>query len=503
LKISTINKTKLTASIAIVLLIASAFVVMINAPVQAQDNEPVPGPLPSGVTPEWTESTRAFLSFRPNPVGVNQIIMVNMWVNPALHKSRYYKDYKITITDPNGNKEIVTLDSYHADTTGWFEYTVDQVGEWTLKFDFPGAYFPAAEVAGGWGEAPTVRMGSTYYEPSSTKEQTLTVQEDMVYSWPDLGLPTDYWERPASLEHREWWSILGGYPGTGYVGGGSIWDELYPGTNPRWSAAYDFHPWAQGPNTAHIVWKEQRAIAGLIGGYTYYAGITTRGVSTPDLVYAGRCYDTMTVPVDGVPTSCAVCYDLRTGEMYYAIPTADGGVTPNIISYNPPGEGSVPGAEAQNTYSVELLSISGGNLLKVNADTGAVSTYPIPTSIGSGSISYTATGDSRFSSIGGDYYTNQEVMAIQNIGNETHPDYRLIKWTTAGSSRDFASRILSNTTYGRSSWMYTDYGDNAEVAYRFHSNALIDFTVGIGVVVATSGWNGPTRVYERYQIQNC
>ncbi|MFC1488198.1 PQQ-binding-like beta-propeller repeat protein, partial [Thermoproteota archaeon] len=355
-----------------------------------------------------------------------------------------------------------------------------------VKFEFAGTYFPGGDVPGGYGEGPTVTLGSTYYQPSSTQEQPLTVQEGIIYSWPESPLPTDYWTRPISLENREWWPIAGGYPGTGYIGGGSVWDELYPDTNPRWSPVYDFHPWVQGPNSAHIVWKQQRATAGLIGGYAYQYGSTTRSVPNPDLVYAGRAYDTMTIPVNGVPTSCAVCYDLRTGEIYYAIPTSEGGVTPNIISYNPPGAGSVPGAVAQTTYAVELLRISGGNLQKVNVDTGAVTERSISPLTGSG----------------GTYYTNQEVMTIQDLGADAGDErYRLIKWSTAGTSSNFASRVLSNTTYARSSWVRTEYEDDAEVAYRFHSYGHIDYNVGIGVTVGAFGWTGPTRVYEGFKLQ--
>jgi hypothetical protein len=494
-----INKTKLTATIAIVLLITS-FAVMINAPVQAQGvDEPVSGPLPDGVTPEQTESTRAFLSFRPNPVGVDQVILVNLWVNPALHQSRYHPDYEVIITDPDGNEEQIWIDSYQADTTAWFEYIVDQVGEWTLQFVFHGTYFPATDVPGGFGEPATVHLGTTYYEPSSTEKQPLTVQEDIVYSWPDLGLPTDYWERPASLEHREWWSILGGYPGTGYVGGGPIWDELYPGTNPRWSPVYEFHPWVQGPTTAHIVWKRLGAVSGLIGGPAGYYG-TTSSPGTPSLVYAGRCYEGVTKVVDGEETAVLQCYDIRTGEVYfesYPIPSSTTlfmgmfpmttTVTPNIISYNPPGVGAVPGAEAETTYSVEILAISGGRLMKFNPWTGAVTTNV--------SIS-PLTGS------GGTYYMNQYVLDIQDLGADAGEErYRLINWTTAGSSSNFASRVISNTTYARASWIDTDYGDNAEVGYRFHTYPHIDFNVGIGVTVGAYGWYGPTRVYEQFKIQ--
>jgi hypothetical protein len=220
-----INKTKLIATIAIVLLMTTTFIVLLNVLVQAQEYENMQEggsiPLPSGVTPDLYVTARAFLSFRPNPVGVDQVILVNLWLNPALHLSRYFSDYKVTITDPDGNEEIVWIDSYRADTTAWFEYVPDQVGEWTLKFDFLGGYFPAGNYTtheGAWqGYSVTSFEESCYYQPSSTEEQSLTVQDDIVYSWPESDLPTDYWERPISLEKREWWTIAGGYPGNGYL----------------------------------------------------------------------------------------------------------------------------------------------------------------------------------------------------------------------------------------------------------------------------------------------
>jgi hypothetical protein len=468
-------------------------------PVQAVD-DPVSGPLPSGVTPEATESTRAFLSFRPKLVGVNQIVLVNLWLNPATHQSRYHPDYEVIITDPDGNAESIFIDSYQADTTAWFEFAPDQVGEWTLQFVFHGTYFPGGDIPGGFGEPSTVTIGSTYYEPSQTEVLPLTVQEDIVYSWPDLGLPTDYWERPASLEHREWWPILGGWPGTGYdgTGWGPIWDQYYPGTNPCYSQVYDFHPWVLAPTTSHIVWKEQRTIAGLIGAYAYQYGQTSNP-GTPSMIYAGRCYEAVTTMVNGTDTMVLRCYDLRTGEVYFekyplTTITTQGffgpmttAVTPNIIAYNEPGAGSVPGAEAQTTYSVELLAISGSTLFKFNPNTGDASEYDISP------ISY-ATGTSV-------YYKNHRVLTIHNAGNSTHPNYRLIEWSTSGSTNNFESRIISNTTYAKSSWVSTTYEDSATAGYRFHTYPHIDFNAGYGVTVAAYGWYSPTRVYEAFKLQ--
>jgi len=444
-----INKTKLTATIIAVLLVTSVCLLMINIPVQAQTeytNQQEGGsiPLPAGVTPDLSIPTRAFLSFRPNPVGVDEVILVNLWLNPALHVSHYFSDYKVTITDPAGSKEVIWIDSYRADTTAWFEYVVDQVGEWTLKFEFLGGYFPPGNYTtfpGAWvGAGVTSFTESCYYEPSSTEEQSLTVQEDIVYSWPEAELPTDYWTRPISLEKREWWTIAGGYPGTGYVGGGPIWDALYPGTNPRWSATYAFHPWVQGPNSAHIVWKRQGDnIAGLLGAYAYHYGQTS-GPSTPSLIYAGRAYGAYTDPE--TEEGQWECYDVRNGEIYWRKPAATTtmsffGMTftttlmPSIIEYDQRLFAEVPGAAAASSWTADLIAISGGRLIKWNPATGSVTLNV--------SISPLSSAT---------YYMNGYALSTQNLGGG---NYRLINWTTLGTSSNFASRIISNTSYAMSS----------------------------------------------------
>jgi hypothetical protein len=57
-----------------------------------------------------------------------QTILVNMWLQPATHASRYFKDYKGTITKPDGTQDVITMDSFRADTTAYFEYVADQLG---------------------------------------------------------------------------------------------------------------------------------------------------------------------------------------------------------------------------------------------------------------------------------------------------------------------------------------------------------------------------------------
>jgi hypothetical protein len=455
------NVAKTTAIIVTVLLMTSAmFMVVQIPPVEAQlaAEQPISGHLPAGVTVDISAPTVSYLSFRPTVVGVGQAILINMWINPALASNNRYlpNAFVITITKPDGTKDVRTMDSEAATGAAWFEYVPDVVGNWTIKFEFLGTYFPAGRYYNGYivTNSSGTLYGSAYYEPSSTDEQMLTVQQDFVYSWPPAPLPTDYWTRPVAIENREWWPILGSWPGTGYIGGGPTWDELYPNTNTQDESTRHFTPWVQGPSSAHIVWKRQGAVAGLIGGV---AGIdsTVSSPGDPDVIYAGRCYQTITKPGVG---SVAECYDLRTGEVYYEIPTADGGVTPSYIAYLSPtatssgAPGEVGSVLAASAWSVELLSISGSNLYKVNPWTGAVSNYSI-------------------SPLSGGTFHNQidgYVLNLQDLGVAAGDQrYRLINWTTRGTSSTLASRIISNTTYARNSLPNSmDY--EADIgAYRF------------------------------------
>ena len=423
-------KPKTIAIIISALLMSSVALIGMHAPsvdAQLAVEQPVSGSLPSGVTVDIAVDTVTFLSFRPTTIGVGQQLLVNMWINPALASNHRFcpNAFRVTLTKPDSTTDVWTLDSEPATGAQWFEYAPDQVGEWTIRVEFLGTYFPAGGYYNGYivTNSSGTLYGSAYYRPSSTEEQVLTVQQDFVWSWPPAPLPTDYWTRPASLNNREWWPILGNYPGDGYQGGGPIWDALYPDTNPSWSARYGFTPWVQAPNSAHVVWKRQGALGGLTGGPAYIYG-STGNPGQPSVIYEGRCYQSVSKPGVG---SVAQCYDLRTGEIYYEIA---GGVTPSYLAYTGPAEGAL----ATSSWSVELITISGGRLLKINPSTGAVTgNYSIAPLTGNGGVFHNQI----------DGY----VMGVQDLGVAAGTErYRLINWTTRGTSATLAGRIVSNVT---------------------------------------------------------
>ena len=357
-----------------------------------------------------------------------------MWTNPPLNNDRFHPNYEVTITKPDGTQKVITLNSYCADSTSWFEYTADQIGTWKLKFDFFGTYFPAGRYLNGYimTNGSGNQYGSVYYTPASTKEQTLTVQQDPIYSWPQSSLPTDYWTRPAEPQNREWWTILGNYPSNGIIGGGSDW----PTDTNTYISNYDFYPYVQAPNTAHIVWKRQGTIGGIVGGSAGQYSLTGGG-GNPSVIYAGRCYQTYNKQGVG---SVAACYDLRTGQVYYEIPVSQGGVTPSYISYAKSVSGGTPAATESEAYAVSLLTTVSGRLIKVDPWTGQVTLNVSAIDIGGAGTTNSPIAPSGF-------YQDPYALSVQTLGSGASISYRLINWTTAGSSTDFSTRIISNVSY--------------------------------------------------------
>jgi hypothetical protein len=463
------NKAVLAAIILLGILLSS--MLLANTPAQAQvDTHGGPpgggyeGPttIPAGETADFTISDLAFLSVSPNPIGVGQTALVNVWITFPSGEGKYMNGYKVTITHPDGHVDDVNLKSYVADGTSWFQFVPQVAGEYKFKFYFAGEYFPAGYYTEG--KYSTSRTGdfanaiynpSVYVTPAESPETTLVVQNEFVVSW-SSPLPTDYWTRPIEPNNREWNAIAGNYPWNyaNIVGvTGNAWHDNYYG------------PFIPAVNSPHIVWKRVGAMAGIIGGETgQYSMLTNPG--TPNVIYMGRAYQTRYETINGVPTNCAVSYDLRTGEVYYAIPIASGGITPTHIGYFRGSAGTtVPGAGEATGYTVDLSTISGGRLYKINPLTGAITAnISLPSFSGNG-------GNAELFYRDGYYYSFQGINTTTaspavNITVNTGYNGFLIKWNSAGSSSNFTSRIASNTsiflpTSYRTLYTTSNYGNIA------------------------------------------
>ncbi len=448
MQIST-SKTKITSTVIIILLMAS--VALMTMPIQAQEQshggQPTTGyegptTIPAGETADFTIHPKAFLSVSPNPVGLGQEILVNVWITFPSGEGKYMVGYTVTITKPDETQDTIKLKSYVADGTSWFTYIVDQVGEWKFQFSFAGEWFPAGYYRNG--QYSTERTGdfanaiynpSDYVAPAESPVTTLVVQNDQVMSW-HRDLPNDYWTRPIQPNNREWNVIGGNYPWTqaiiAGIDGQCSWDDNWYG------------PFVTAPNTPHIVWKRQGSLSGIIGGETGTAS-TRSNPGLPDVIFMGRAYDTRTSFVSNVPTTCASCYDLRTGEIYYAIPTSEGGVTPTYIAYWEGVDTAVPGAGEAASYGAELLTLSGsGNnmrLYKINPFTGAVTVNVSLPNLGT-TMFYRNGYYLHFQPVETDYiYPVPDNPSVRTARSRTG---FLVNWSVQGSTSNFDSRIVSN-----------------------------------------------------------
>jgi outer membrane protein assembly factor BamB len=264
----------------------------------------------------------AFLSMRPYPVvGLGQTLLINAWVTPPpINGIDYYEGYMFTFNSPSGKSFTVGPMDSETPATVWFDLPLTELGEWTIKFDFPGDHISL---------------------PASITRKII-VQPEWVPTYPDTPLPTEEWTFPINVENREWRNIAGPWYQSNYNASGGGWN-----------------PYTEAPKTAHVLWKLPST--GQIGGYMGLphsiqtgggveaygagdAGIFTSSPPSIRTVMAGRGYYTASGNI--------ICVDMRTGEQIWSVPG----------SFN---------AGAREGRTAYLYSF-GTRLIKYDAITGAV-----------------------------------------------------------------------------------------------------------------------------------
>ena len=259
--------------------------------------------------------TFAYLIVTPNPVGVNQQIIVTFGVDktsaPALIQSGNFEGLTVKITKPDGTTEI--KGPYQAYSIGniYFMYTPNQVGAYTFEGTFPGQWingsYRTITERGSWSNSSSgpLTQAAWWYKTSSEKA-TLIVQQEPIPSFQGIPLPTDYWTRPLNAEIKGWWQIADNWLMPTYDNP-SAW---------RFSAVA-FAPYTSAPNSPHILWKQPITFGGAVGGsygdVSYRTGLSYEPFYSYSIVINGRIiYD------DHGPTTTNVygarCIDLYTGE---------------------------------------------------------------------------------------------------------------------------------------------------------------------------------------------
>jgi hypothetical protein len=244
--------------------------------------------------------TYAFLNVAPNPVGVGQTTYVSFWLDklpPTAGVADWgdrWHNLTVTVTTPDGISS--TLGTFTSDPVGsaWTTFTPDQIGTYTFQISFPGQRITGVTMMG-----PI----DNYYQPSTSSEVTLTVQEEQIQPWPAAELPSEYWERPINAQNREWAQISGDWLMTYYDSTGN-----------------KYNPYSTGPESAHILWRRTLALGGLVGGSfggePYYAGLSYENKFLPPIILHGRLY--YNNRMGSSAWKGFTCVDLRTGqEIWY------------------------------------------------------------------------------------------------------------------------------------------------------------------------------------------
>ena len=255
------NKSKLSTIALILLLTLSATLIA----------------LPSAVA-QSSQVTYPFLGVVPNPVGVNQVILLHVGIFQQLSQVQMgWEDMTITILRPDGQTD--TLSDIKTDSTGGtgVTYTPTQVGTYTLQ-----AHFPEQLIVAGEKTAPGIPTGTVMLASDST-EVLLVVQADSIAYYPSMPLPSEYWTRPIDPQLREWSAVLGNW--------------LEPGfTAPTVVSGNE-----AAPDSAHILWAKPLTMGGIAGGVgedwafshgdAYEGKFTSRMIINGILIYNHRTND--------------------------------------------------------------------------------------------------------------------------------------------------------------------------------------------------------------------
>jgi len=221
-----------------------------------------------------------------------------LWVNPfpqnysGAPNNDGFKGLSVTFTRPDGTKDTRTATDggghYAAGQTDplgsiYFFYLPNVVGNWSVTASFP-------------AQSMTDFRGTVQYSASNSAPAYFTVQKDPVlagvlngYPWAPLPNDNAFWTYPISPNNREWFSVA------------SNWLNIY-GDN--------WNPYGSAPRTAHILWKTQVGLGGLVGGdHGSFSYQPTMSYSYP--ILSGKVY----IPFS--TTGTFQCFDLATGKLVF------------------------------------------------------------------------------------------------------------------------------------------------------------------------------------------
>ena len=416
----------------------------------------------------FTETTVVLLAVEPNPIGVGQVVYLNLWIEPIPPSATLrYNGITCNITFPDGT--VTTLGPETGGPLGnvvW-DFIPPSAGTYKLVATIPTHTFQV-------GQNTIIREGS------SSPVIDLVVQTEQVLPLPEVPLPSEYWTYPIDAQNRLWAQYSGSWLG------GDTSRNMYP----KYDFLVKFNPYTTGPQTAHVLWTKQQAFGGIEGGdfgaVAYAEGHMYEGKNAPGIIINGRYYTYHPhgdrLISEQTPLSCI---DLATGEIIWQkqIPNVAYGqifeyqsvnqvglhaylwstVGSNLVMYdafNGNRIGQFVGVRSGGTNVFDDIGSVGGNTCK-----GAILTYYIDTQAGwmamwnqtkafdlNGLITYQSTLIREERGVAGGQWRPRDAVGDWNwsLGwewNVTIPSeqYRMTSFTAVPKARGYGITLTSPT----------------------------------------------------------
>jgi len=379
-------------------------------------------PTASAHTPPLDITTNAYIAGLPNPIGVGQSTLIYMWLNrvfgqwptgepsgvhyAAVNNNYRFHNYKLTITDPDGQTTTQTFETIQDTTSSQsYSFTPEKVGTYILTFNFPG------QKVNDYPHSPTTTLINDTYLPSEASVE-LIVQEDPIPTYPDTyPLPSEYWTRPIYGENPGWFTIASNWLGTGQPGYGGYSSSFNLGGNGA-----IFYPGdAVGPMTSHVMWTKSLQTGGIVGGNNfaiqgnqYFEGSAYNQRYQNPIVINGKIYFNEPIAFTGSNSGPLDCVDLRTGELIWSRSDLPSMSFALIWDHEDPNQHGV--------FPAILATSNFGRLF--DADTGA-SLFNV-TGVPSASQWSSAIGPNG----------EQLRIVFQNIGTTANPNWVLAQWNS-------------------------------------------------------------------------
>ncbi len=423
--------------------------------------------LPTGQAhdPPWTFPSYPYVVPAPDPIGVGQTGAIVMWVDYPMPGALVTNDYRrhnytLTITKPDGTTQTQHWDAI-SDTTGiqYWQYTPDQVGTYTLKFDYGGQIF-------SWGG----QYNGDIYSPSS-RTITWTVQQDPVptpiSSYP---LPTEYWTHPIEGQNTDWWLVSSNWLGSPQI-------------------VNRYQPYGSAPNSFHVMWSTPIQQGGVVGGMlgpseddpvrTYYMGGSYNTRFSNGLIMNGKLYYQLPYGNSG-SGGPYVCQDLRTGKELWRTNLTEAGTSA-------PSFGWLESFDDGNQHGVLpnglLVATSGSTWRGYDPDTGFL-TPMIITNVPSG----TSVAGPKGSILR---------YCLTNLGTTENPNWYLQQWNST-------KLISSIGGIGQSGWYgVTGFGGGSatiNASQETSTRPRFDFNTSITLMNGASWSINSNSAYDGYLV---